>query len=81
MRKMSITVIAMMDRLGEISNKLDSDNLTPAERMTVLEDADTQMKLAKQFFNGADLVVRGEKLMARNHDVNEVRLNTIIGEE
>lgn len=76
---MELTVIEMMNKIGSKVKALDAAKTTE-EREMAIADAELISMLSKQFFNGADLVVRTENLLAKNKSLNESRLNAIIGD-
>lgn len=79
MEKKTMTVMEVEQILGDrIRVALDED-LTVEERETENEQSYLIMGMAKQFLNGADLVLRGEKLLAQNKALKESRIDRLIG--
>lgn len=76
---MEMTVIDMMNMIAKKTKALDEAD-AGEERDMAIEDAMQVSELSKQFFNGADLVLRAEHLKAKNKTLNESKLDKIIGE-
>lgn len=72
----------VIDMMNEISRKMDAVNSADAgeAKKIAIADAELTTKMSKQFFNGADLVIRAENLMAKDGTLNTTRLNAVIGE-
>lgn len=75
---MKMTVIEQMNRIAQRLEALDSAS-TPEERKMAVADAQLEARMSKQFFNGADIVVRAETLMAQDHSLDECQLRNLVG--
>lgn len=76
----AISLMELNEILGERIRTTLSGNLTPEERQQ--ENAQTAfvLSLAKQNINLCDVTLRAEKLMAQNRDLQESRINRLLGE-
>lgn len=76
----AISLMELNEILGERIRTTLSESLTPEERQT--ENAQTAfvLSLAKQNINLCDVTLRAEKLMAQNKDLQESRINRLLGE-
>jgi len=79
MEKKTMTVMEIEQILGDRIRVALDDALTVEERETENEQSYLVMGMAKQFLNGADLVLRGEKLLAQNKALKESRIDRLIG--
>lgn len=79
MEKKTMTVMEVEQILGDRIRVALDDALTVEERETENEQSYLIMGMAKQFLNGADLVLRGEKLLAQNKALKESRIDRLIG--
>lgn len=52
---------------------------TDEERQQDNEQSYLVLGMAKQFLNGADLVLRGDKLLAQNKALKESRIDRLLG--
>lgn len=78
--KNALSLMELNEILGERIRTTLSSNMTPEERQQ--ENAQTAfvLSLAKQNINLCDVTLRAEKLMAQNKDLQESRINRLIGE-
>lgn len=75
-----ITLMELNAIMGERIRTTLRDDLTPEQRHE--ENAQSAMILgfAKQVINVADVTLRAEKLMAQNKQLEESRINRLLGE-
>lgn len=62
----------MMDLIGETIAELHSRPYNTKEFEGAIKRAEYEAKLAKQFFNGADITLRADKMMGRTDRTNEI---------
>ena len=76
----AISLMELNEILGERIRVTLSKDMTPEERQQ--ENASTAfvLSLAKQNINLCDVTLRAEKLMAQNRDLQESRINRLLGE-
>lgn len=75
-----MTVMEVEQILGDRMRTTLNAELTPEQRQTENAQTALVLGLAKQFINGADLVLRHEALQAKNKNLTDSKMNRLIGE-
>lgn len=74
-----MTVMEIEQILGARIRIALDESRTDEERQQDNEQSYLVLGMAKQFLNGADLVLRGDKLLAQNKALKESRIDRILG--
>lgn len=74
-----MTVMEIEQILGDRIRIALREDRTPEEREEDNQQSALVTSMAKQFLNGADLVLRGEKLLAQNKALKESRIDRLMG--
>ena len=74
-----MTVMEIEQILGDRIRIALREDRTPEEREEDNQQSYLVTSMAKQFLNGADLVLRGEKLLAQNKALKESRIDRLMG--
>lgn len=76
----TMTVLEVEKILGDRIRVCLADDLTPEERAEENEQTALILGLAKQFINGADLVLRHESLQAKVKNLKDSKMEKLIGD-
>ena len=74
-----MTVMEIEQILGARIRIALDEQRTDEERQQDNEQSYLVLGMAKQFLNGADLVLRGDKLLAQNKALKESRIDRLLG--
>lgn len=74
-----MTVMEIEQILGARIRIALDEKRTDEERQQDNEQSYLVLGMAKQFLNGADLVLRGDKLLAQNKALKESRIDRLLG--
>lgn len=75
-----MTVMQIEQILGDRIMVALDENRTAEQRQEDNEQSYLVLGMAKQFLNGADIILRGDKLLAQNKALKDSRVNRILGE-
>ena len=78
-KKEDMTVMEIEQILGKRIRIALDESRTDEERQQDNEQSYLVLGMAKQFLNGADLVLRGDKLLAQNKALKESRIDRLLG--
>ena len=73
-----MNLVELQKVLGDRINVTLRDNMTPEERQMENEQSTIIMELAKQMINNGDLILRTEKLMAQNKQLEQSVIISLI---
>lgn len=79
MAKEEMTVMEIEQILGSRIRLALDESRTDEDRQQDNEQSYLVLGMAKQFLNGADLVLRGDKLLAQNKALKESRIDRLLG--
>lgn len=77
--KKDMTVMEIEQILGARIRLALNEERTDEQRQEDNEQSYLVLGMAKQFLNGADLVLRGDKLLAQNKALKESRIDRLLG--
>ncbi len=75
-----MTVLEMEQIIGDRVRLALRDDRTPEQRQEDNAQSFLVLGMAKQFFNGADITLRTEKLLAQNKALKESRMDRLLGQ-
>jgi len=78
-KKEDMTVMEIEQILGARIRLALNEDRTDEQRQEDNEQSYLVLGMAKQFLNGADLVLRGDKLLAQNKALKESRIDRLLG--